>query len=679
MRWPLSVVAFGFGSRRQDQALLIDLGVEPPIEASGRRHAAFDRRRVSLRWLLGTVLTGIAGAGLIGAAIYAALEQDAVVPQQPDYVASAPVEPASESGDGSHRADRLVRTADVVSDKQTFAAAVTVPIGDKQVMRNRNFTRVSTTLALAPTGFADQVPDFNPLKLLTADEQAPSDTPVDPGPALDESDMSFMVQDLSTADPARFSGALGKDEVQAQASEFLRNAAVGTDKIGTLPAQMLLMRTSRASLNFAGTLGYAAPETPLSNPFSSIEVKMVPENVTMVQQSVRSHDGPDSTERLVVLHHGETLEGVLQANGATPAAVRGIVTAFGARRGESPVAEGRRLRLLTVGGSDKAPGQIVRVSVYADETLESTVALEDAGDYVQVSRVEAKPTLAPSKRKDDDDEDDDDAGGMRLYQSLYETALKQSIPKPVIDDLVRIFGNDVDFQRSVSAGDTFDCFYANGDAEAHDELLYASVTVHNESFRYYRFQDPGDGSVDFFDENGRSTRKFLIRKPVPVGEVTSGFGMRFHPVLGYSRPHTGVDWGAPVGTPILASGSGVLLTVERSSSYGNHIEIQHPNGYVTTYSHMSGFARGMADGVHVRQGQVIGYLGQTGLATGPHLHYEVIVNGHFVDPMRVKLARTREMDGKMLAGFRREHDRINALMASAPNAMPDLATHAAAN
>ena len=115
-----------------------------------------------------------------------------------------------------------------------------------------------------------------------------------------------------------------------------------------------------------------------------------------------------------------------------------------------------------------------------------------------------------------------------------------------------------------------------------------------------------------------------------------------------------------------------MLTAERNSSYGNHIEIQHANGYVTTYSHMSGFARGHRRAAsRVRQGQVIGYLGQTGLATGPHLHYEVIVNGHFVDPMRVKLARTREMDGKLLASFKKEHDRIDALMASAPNAVHD--------
>ncbi len=287
---------------------------------------------------------------------------------------------------------------------------------------------------------------------------------------------------------------------------------------------------------------------------------------------------------------------------------------------------------------------------------------------MQVARVDPNPQALRASKPKSDEDDAGNGGGMELYESLYETALKQNIPKPVIDDLVRVFGNDVDFQRGVAAGDTFDAFYTDADAEGHNDLLYASITLRDESFKYYRFQAPDDGSIDYYDENGRSTRRFLIRKPVPVGEVTSGFGVRFHPILGYTRPHTGVDWGAPLGTPIIAAGSGTVLTAERNSSYGNHIEIQHANGYVTTYSHMSGFARGVVSGVKVRQGQVIGYLGQTGLATGPHLHYEVIVNGHFVDPMRVKLARTREMDGPLLANFKKEHDRIDTLMASAPSA-----------
>ena len=168
-----------------------------------------------------------------------------------------------------------------------------------------------------------------------------------------------------------------------------------------------------------------------------------------------------------------------------------------------------------------------------------------------------------------------DEGGFRLYDSLYETALKQDIPKPMIDTLVRVFANDVDFQRSVAGGDSFEAFYSDPDEDGdRANLLYASITTRNETYRYYRFRTSDDNIVDYYDENGRSVRKFLMRSPVPNAVMTSGFGLRFHPILGYSRPHTGVDWAAPVGTPILAAGSGTVLKAERSSSYGNHVEIQ---------------------------------------------------------------------------------------------------------
>ena len=257
---------------------------------------------------------------------------------------------------------------------------------------------------------------------------------------------------------------------------------------------------------------------------------------------------------------------------------------------------------------------------------------------------------------------------MRLYNSLYETALKQEMSKNLIGDLVRVFANDVDFQRPVAPGDSFEAFYEDSDDGERSELLYASITTRNETYRYYRFVTPDDNALDYYDENGRSTRKFLIRKPIAAGEQRSTFGMRRHPILRYTRMHTGVDWSGPIGTPIFAAGNGVIIKSGRESGYGNRIEIQHPNGYVTTYNHMSGFARGMVEGARVRQGQVVGYLGMTGLATGPHLHYEVIVNGHFVDPLRVKLARTRELDSRMLASFKKERDRIDGLIAKAPNA-----------
>ena len=634
---------------------LVDIGVEPPIQIAGRPLLAQDRRNVSVRWLSAVVLTGIAGSGLIGTTVFVAMDGQSTVAQAPELV--TPARSAKAPDTGLVKGDRLIRSADIVAEKQSFKTPVAVKIGDKQIIRMRGFTHVATTLALASTGNDDDVPEFNPLKLMAQDANPAEAPPPDPGPALADADVTFTTRDLSNIEPGRFGGFLSTDEIQAQVAESARSLAQ-PNRTPLVP-QMLLMRTSRAGALPGNGLGFADPQFPAA-PFSSIEVHMVAENVTTVPRSDSTRDR-DAAERLIVFRHGDSFDDLLRNNGATRDQIRSIDAAFAPKRGEAPVADGRRIRLMFARLDDSRQRQIARISVYADEALETTIALADTGDYVKVANADA-PKRAPAAASEE--------GGFRLYDSLYETALKQDMPKPLIDTLVRVFGNDVDFQRSVAGGDSFDAFYSDGDDDGgRSDLLYASITVRNETFRYYRFVTPDDNAVDFYDENGRSVRKFLMRSPVPNAQMTSGFGLRFHPILGYSRPHPGVDWAAPIGTPILAAGSGTVLKAEHSSSYGNHVEIQHANGYITTYSHMTGFARGIADGVRVRQGQVVGYLGQTGLATGPHLHYEVIVNGHFVDPMRVKLARTREMDGKVLADFKRERDRIDTLMAGAPNAV----------
>ncbi|WP_131114196.1 M23 family metallopeptidase [Lichenihabitans psoromatis] len=645
----------------------LDLGVDPPIEALGRRTLRHERRSISKRWLAATILTGLAGSLLIGTAIYAALDRQATFARPPEFASLTAKASADDATTGLRRGDRLLKTVDIVAEKQTFRAPTTVNIGDKQIIKLRGYTHVATTLTTTPTDLADEVPPFNPLKLLSVDAPNAPDAPADPGPVLDAAEVSFVTHDITDADPSLFSGALSLAEVVSQVDQQAKAAlASGNRPPIPLPPQLLLMRTSRAGSDPTGGLAYANANT-LGSPFSSIEVRMVPENVTVMHRSETPHDAFQSEERLVVLHHGDTIDDVLRANGATREQVRAIVDAFGAKRGEPPVGEGRRVRLLLASvDGQQASKQIARVSVYLDETLETTIALDDAGHYV---KVEAAAPRQPAAAQASNDEPGD-SGGMRLYDSIYQTALKQQIPLPIIEQMIRIFSNDVDFQQAVEGGDSFDAFYSNGDdGDGRQDLLFASLTVRDDIFRYYRYQSPDDPTPDYYDDAGRSVRKFLIRKPVPTGIFTSGFGVRFHPVLGYTRPHTGVDWAAPVGTPILAAGSGTVLKAERSSSYGNHVEIQHANGYITTYSHMVGFARGITDGVKVRQGQVIGYLGQTGLATGPHLHYEVIVNGHFVDPMRVKLDRTQSVSARLLPDFKREHDRIDALIASAPTAI----------
>jgi murein DD-endopeptidase MepM/ murein hydrolase activator NlpD len=300
--------------------------------------------------------------------------------------------------------------------------------------------------------------------------------------------------------------------------------------------------------------------------------------------------------------------------------------------------------------------------VIGDTGAEAVVALSDMGQYVAVDAAQGAETPVA----DNADDEEDDGSGVRLYQSIYETALRNQIPRPIVDELIRIYSYDVDFQRKAQPGDSFAVLYAGDDetasAEAKNEVLYASLTVAGETKKFYRYQSPDDGVVDYYDETGKSAKKFLVRKPVAEGIMRSGFGVRKHPVLGYTRAHTGVDWAAPIGTPIYASGNGTIEKMGWEGGYGRYIRMRHANGYETAYGHMSAFAKGVDVGKNVRQGQIIGFVGSTGLSTGPHVHYEIIINSRFVDPMKVKLPRGRVLDGPELAGFDQERTRLDGFM-----------------
>jgi murein DD-endopeptidase MepM/ murein hydrolase activator NlpD len=652
----------------------IDIGDQPAIEADGGRHSALDRRRVSVRWLSGTVLTGLSGALLISSAAYTALDHQSRFAEAPTRAQTSRGDEKDSQIVNPKKGDRLLRAVDIIAAKQTFRTTTTARAGEKEVLRTRSYTHVATTLTLASTNFADEVPAFNPLKLL-ADARDPADASAEPDIAPDDAEVSFVTRDLSTGDLGEQSASLTMEECRAQVAEQEKtHLEAGANAALHAPGQWLLSRTSRASLG-APTLAYATAgvSSLATAPFSSIEVRMVPENVTIAPRSSAAPQPTQMDEKLVVLRHGETLADVLLANGVPKARVADVAAAFGGRRIETAAREGQRIKLLFADfDGSGADLQLARISIYTDDRLETMVAATDRGSFLQVT---APANLAKAGRRrtsgieeDGGDGESDDSGAMRLYDSLYETALKQDIPRPIIAELVRIFASDLDLQRGVGAGDSLDVLYDESEeGPGHDALLYASITSHNETLRYYRFQTSDDGVVDYYDDNGRSSRKFLIRKPIASGETRSGFGMRRHPILGYYKMHTGVDWAAPIGTPILSAGNGVIVEAGWHSGYGRRVEVQHANGYVTAYNHMSGFARGIREGVRVRQGQVVGFLGSSGLSTGPHLHYEVMVNGHFVDPMRVKLARTREFDGRLLADFKRERDRIDTLMAKAPN------------
>jgi murein DD-endopeptidase MepM/ murein hydrolase activator NlpD len=394
---------------------------------------------------------------------------------------------------------------------------------------------------------------------------------------------------------------------------------------------------------------------------------VVPENVTLLPKTKEQATGGNpSNERVHVVKKGDTVTSILRDLGATPEEAKSIASTLGPRGRDGGLKEGQKLRIL-MAPAGQGPAQRLqpyRVIVANESTVEAVAALSDLGKYVAVD-VQSMNTVTETADTGDDDEDD--GTGVRLYQSIYETAMRNKVPAAVIEDMVRIYSYDVDFQRKVQPGDSFDVFFAGEDegiSTEKTEVLFASLTVGGETKKYYRFQTPDDSVVDFYDETGKSAKKFLVRKPVNNAIMRSGFGSRRHPILGYVKMHTGVDWATPYGTPIFASGNGVVEVAGLEGGYGKYVKLKHNNGYETAYGHLSAFAKGLEPGKRVRQGQVIGFVGSTGQSTGPHVHYEILVNGRFVDPMRIKLPRGRSLDGPLIASFEKERDRLDAMVSN---------------
>jgi murein DD-endopeptidase MepM/ murein hydrolase activator NlpD len=638
-----------------------DFGHEPPLDPAGGA-ADVDRRGVSLRWLGASVLTGLTGAALIGAAIYVSHDGEITFAAVAERALPALRSPSSGEDRGlntARKGDKLVRSEVVALAKQSFRAPMTVRNRDREAIRVRPFVRIATNLSLTSGAYAADIPPFNPLRLFA---EAEGERFAEPPAAVADADVSVVKRDLSSLIAEVNGPTLSDADVVAQIEEERRLANEAGRRTGVaMPAQLMLSRILSQPAGLGDPLG---DTRPLDTPFSSIEVRVVPENVTSLAKIEPRSAEALFEERDVPVRKGEPIEVLLRASGANPDQIQGIVAALG-RAKIAALAEGQQLRILIGPGARPSEGrQIMRVILYGERGIEAIAAVNDRGMFVSVApptdenaaRVASRP--APSE-----DDEEDEGGGVSLYNSLYETALKHDLPRQTVEELIRVFGYDVDFQRRVAPGDNFELFYAL-DEESGDrpEILYAALTLSGEARRVFRFQSPDDGSVDYFDEVGRSLKKFLIRKPIADGQLRSGFGYRRHPILGYSKMHTGVDWANRIGTPIMAAGNGTVIKAEWDSGYGRRIEIQHANGYVTSYNHQSAFARGIAPGARVRQGQLIGYVGSTGLSTGPHLHYEVIVNGHFVDPMKIRVPRGRELEGRLLADFKRQREQVETLL-----------------
>ncbi len=346
---------------------------------------------------------------------------------------------------------------------------------------------------------------------------------------------------------------------------------------------------------------------------------------------------PASTDsRVVRVETGDTLMGLLVDAGVAPGDAQEAITAL------KPVWNARDLKV----------GQEIALQFTAErlQELRFTPALDrdlivqrDDGRHFG-ARAEQRPLTRTVEL----------ATGA-IHSSLFEAASDAGVPSTVLAEMIRAFSYDVDFQREIHPDDSFEMMFErlydeHGTAVGAGNLVYASMTLSGTRLRLYRYT-PGTAGSDFFNARGESVRKALLRTPVDGARLSSGFGMRHHPILGYTKMHRGVDFAVPSGTPIMAAGDGVVRDAGWHGDYGNLVVLRHNGTFETAYAHMSHVASGLHRGQRVRQGQVIGYVGASGRATGPHLHYEVRIRGEATNPMSVKMQPGQQLAGKELATF----------------------------
>ncbi len=593
------------------------------------------------------------GVCLIGVAIYASLNMgdgSGMVSsiKRASLAALQPMRSATLAKDGQsangQKEDRIQMTAAGFATRQVIHDTVIERQGSREFITIKPYLRIVAGLATELPADADEAPPFNPFKLYS------DATPVGATGEADDAPQAVSINVIEVPGgilPQSDGVELRPEDVGRLVAEAAENfayaeAADQTGSIGDGDGQLI-----NAAYHPEDGLGLApAPHT------------------TVIHKSAddAADDADDFDELLagaetktLKVGSGDTLMSLFTKVGTEPTEAAEMIGAFGAIFTAKDLKSGQELRFSMVPApSDTGQMEPVKVSIFDKDNHLATVARNRQGEYVASTEAIGNDAKAPQG-----------ATRATLYTAFYHAALEQHIPAETILKLLRVHSYDVDFKQKVRAGDTFEMFFDGGNDEEVGELLYTSMTIDGQDRKFYRFRTPDD-VVDYYDEQGNSAKKFLMRNPVKGGRYTSGFGDRRHPLLKYQRMHTGVDWAAPSGTPILAAGDGTVEKVGREGGYGNYVRIRHANGFATAYGHMSRFGAGMTPGVTVKQGQIIGYVGSTGMSTGPHCHFEVLVNAKFVNPMTIQVPRGLQLTGRQLAEFKRERGRIEALMQMDP-------------
>lgn len=637
------------GSR---EALSQELGEQPPL-LGGDGQRPPDRRRVSVRWMTGSVLTGMTSLLLMGGALYAAMDGR----QQMAQPAST-VGPLVNQNGANSKAIKGDRTVAIVALEPVNERIMQVPtvtrVGNSNVIRKRPFAYGSAPLAVVPGQRLDY-PPFNPLSVFRTSETDTAIASSDVIYSADiESEVLIQQEDFPLAaaryDESTRISAPEAEQIVRNASESLENGAI---QVAALP----YLDPSRFVLDQKEV-----------EPPTALDFRIVEENVSHfpVQEEIAEGERHFS-EEVLVPKPNQTLKDALSGLGLTGEITEHMVNDLITELGDGPLQSGTRLR---VAWEDKGDGEgklARRISVYRAGTHLNSIAANDDDSIVWANEPAAIPATQgrdPSRRTRL--ETVARTNLPNVYDGLHRAVFSQGLTKDHARRIVRTVAFDVDFRNRITPEDDLEIFYSlpegEEEATAESEILYVGLTLSGVKRSYYRFRAPDDDSVDYYDEDGKSAKKFLLRKPVPNGRFRSPFGMRRHPISRTYKMHSGVDFSAPRGTRIIAAGNGVVEKAGWHGGCGKRTVIRHANGYKTTYCHQNRIARGVRPGARVTQGQIIGQVGSTGYSTGPHLHYEVSVNGRKVNPMKIRLPQGRVLKGVALAAFKRERNRIDALL-----------------
>jgi murein DD-endopeptidase MepM/ murein hydrolase activator NlpD len=419
----------------------------------------------------------------------------------------------------------------------------------------------------------------------------------------------------------------------------------------------------------------------------------VSKHPTPAEAALTAEDGSSSAgveTHTITLERGDTLMGALEEAGVSANEAQAVITALSKAYDPRAIHSGQSFDLTFAAAPPAEAPSVITITEPNDSVSGNDMADVDESQVEQAPEAPGKLlSLLFSPSVDHDITVTRTAAntftvsdvqkvlhaqmhhaGAKIDSSLYLSAMRAGIPAEVVVEMIRMFSCEIDFQRDLQPGDSFEVLYnyyytADGQPAKQGDISYAALHTGGRTLALYRHQFNGQ-PADYFDARGQSAKSFLMKTPVDGARISSGFGMRFHPVLGYSRMHKGIDFAVPDGTPVMAAGSGTVQIAGKVRGYGNFVLLNNGNGYSTAYGHLSRFAAGIHQGSRVRQGQVIAYSGHTGLATGPHLHYEIRIHNQQVNPKGVKLASGRKLEGSELRIFQNERLHTDMQLASMP-------------